>query len=41
MRYWKLKDSTRVIAVDCEMSPRWEEITKEQYDEAKNISKVV
>jgi hypothetical protein len=33
MRYWKLKESNRVIAVNCQMTPRWEEITKELFDE--------
>lgn len=32
MRYWKLKNSDRVIAVNCQMTPRWEEITKEEFD---------
>lgn len=32
MRYWKLITSNRVIAVNCQMSPRWIEITKEEFD---------
>ncbi len=34
MRYWKLKESNRVIAVhkECEMTPRWLEITKLEFD---------
>jgi hypothetical protein len=37
MRYWRLKETDRVIAVDktCEMSNRWLEISKELYDEFK------
>ena len=33
MRYWKLKDSSRVIAVNCQMTPRGIEISKEEFDE--------
>ena len=33
MRYWILKDTGRVIAVDCPMVPRWTEITKAEFDE--------
>jgi len=38
MRYWKLKESNRVIAVnkECEMSPRWMEITQEEFDKERN-----
>jgi len=33
MRYWKLIDSDRVIAVNVFMNPlRWIEITKEEFD---------
>lgn len=34
MRYWRLRDSDRVLAVNKEvqMTPRWEEISKEEYD---------
>lgn len=33
MRYWKLIDSNRVIAVNIFMSPlRWVEISKEEFD---------
>lgn len=45
MRYWKLKEGTRVIAVDVQMNPdRWEEITKELFyifleGENKNVEK--
>jgi hypothetical protein len=33
MRYWRLIESTRVIAVSSEvqMSPRWVEINKEEF----------
>lgn len=38
MRYWKLKESDRVIAVLAEvrMTPRWEEISKEVFEEYRN-----
>lgn len=34
MKYWRLKNSNRVIAVvsTVQMTPRWEEITKEEFD---------
>ena len=35
MRYWILKDTGRVIAVDCPMVPRWTEITKAEFDAEK------
>lgn len=35
MRYWRLKESDRVIAVDVLMSYRWEEITLEEFDLAR------
>lgn len=35
MRYWNLIDSKRVIAVDCQMSYRWIEITKEEFEETR------
>ena len=31
MRYWKL-ESNRVIAVNCQMTPRWMEISKDEFD---------
>jgi hypothetical protein len=37
MRYWKLRDSIRVIAVNCQMTDRWQEITKEEFTKAREI----
>jgi hypothetical protein len=31
MRYWSLKETNRVIAVDILMSPRWLEISKDEF----------
>ena len=33
MRYWKLKDSERVIgvAIEVQLSPRWEIATEQEY----------
>jgi len=38
MRYWKLKNTNRVIAVNCMMTPRWEEISKEEFEEIRKCS---
>jgi hypothetical protein len=35
MRYWQLKETNRVIAVDVPMTPRWKEITKEDFEKAR------
>ncbi len=35
LRFWKLKESNRVIAAYCQMAPRWVEITKEEYERIK------
>ena len=32
MRYWRLKESGRLIAVNCQMTPRWDEITKDEFE---------
>jgi hypothetical protein len=46
MRYWKFKESNRVIAVNCQMSPRWIEISKDEFDKlvllrsARNENKI-
>lgn len=36
MRYWKLTGSTRVIAVNCQMTPRWTEISKDEFEHIKS-----
>ncbi len=37
MRYWKHRYKDKVLAIDVQMAPiNWEEVTKEQYEEAKN-----
>lgn len=38
-KYWKLKESNRVIAVSSEvvMSSRWEEISKEEFEYARAL----
>ncbi len=43
MRYWKLKESNRVIAVnkECEMTPRWEEISQKEFERIRNMVAVV
>lgn len=40
MRYWRLKGTNRVIAVDVLMVPEWEEITLDQYNNIKEWNKV-
>jgi hypothetical protein len=35
MRYWKLRESNRVIAVPVLMTPRWEEITLDKFKELR------
>lgn len=43
MRYWRLKESDRVIAVtkECEMSPRWMEITEKEFHIFKDMVDLV
>lgn len=43
MRYWKLKESDRVIAVnkDVQMSPRWTEISEEEFHIFRNMVDLV
>lgn len=37
MRYWKLENSNRVIAVskEVQMTPRWKEITVEKFNDSR------
>lgn len=40
MRYWKSKNSKRVISVDVFMSPRnWEEISQQEFEIIKSFKK--
>ena len=43
MRYWKFKESDRVIAVnkECEMSPKWTEISEEEFHTFRNMVDLV
>jgi len=36
MRYWKLTGANRVIAADCQMTPCWQEITREEFEQVRN-----
>lgn len=38
MRYWKLKESNRVIATSCQMSTRWIEISEEEFYIQRDIN---
>jgi hypothetical protein len=40
-RFWKLKDSDRVIATNCQMTARWEEITISQFNEYRKLAEKI
>lgn len=41
IRYWQLKESNRVIATPCQMTPRWSEINQDQFQQLVILRKPV
>lgn len=42
MRYWQHNETGRLLKIDVQMAPRnWTELTKEQYEEAIDVTKTI